>query len=80
MTNPWDRPPFPGKGDDNQDILYAAVGRVISQWEKVELGLSHLYAIFIGQPFSIGIYDQYHEPSKTFMSRLAAVERESERC
>jgi hypothetical protein len=79
MTNPWDRPPFPSKGDDNQDILYAAVGRVISQWENVELGLSHLYAIFIGQPFSVGIYAQYYEPSKTFMTRLAAVERQSER-
>jgi hypothetical protein len=79
MTNPWDRQPFPSKGDDNQDILYAAVGRVISQWENVELGLSHLYAIFIGQPFTVGIYAQYYEPSKTFMTRLAAVERQSER-
>jgi hypothetical protein len=79
MTDPWDRPPFPTCGDDAEDSTYVGVGRVLSQWENVELGLSHIYAMFINKPFSIGIYDQYYDDAKTFRQRLATVTRRGER-
>ncbi len=79
MTNPWDSPPFPTCGDNKEDSTYAGVGRVLSQWEYVELGLSHLYAIFVGKSFSISVYDQYYGPTKTFKQRIASVERRAER-
>ena len=50
MPEPWDRPPIPTKGDENNDSTYSAVGRVLTQWERVEVELAHLYACFKGQP------------------------------
>lgn len=73
MTNPWDRPPFPTSGDDSDDSTYAGVGRVISQWEDIELGLSRLYAEFIGRPFSVETYGQYHRSAKTSKQRITSV-------
>src|SRR3954447_18571165 len=43
-------PPIPTKGDENNDSTYSAVGRVLTQWERVEVELAHLYACFKGQP------------------------------
>jgi hypothetical protein len=50
MPEPWDRPPIPKKGDPHEDSTYSAVGRVLAQWERVEVELAHLYACFKGQP------------------------------
>jgi len=73
MADPWDRPPFPNSGDDDEDITYAAVGRVISQWEHVESELSHLYALFIGKPWKEEAFDGYYEEGKTTKSRIKSV-------
>jgi hypothetical protein len=45
---PWTVPPFPEIGDTHQDITFAAVGRALSQWERLEVALAGLFAAFIG--------------------------------
>jgi hypothetical protein len=49
MPNPWDRPPLPSKGDDDDDITYAGVGRVVTEWEQVEQALAALYSLLVGR-------------------------------
>ena len=43
MPNPWDIPPFPMRGDDDQDTTFAGVGRVLTQWEMIEVELAQIY-------------------------------------
>jgi hypothetical protein len=74
MPDPWDRPPIAPRGDDHEDISYAAIGRLTSQWESIESELSHLYAIFIGQYFKHEAYDEYFEKTRNFNMRLKAIE------
>ena len=50
MSNLWDVPPLPTRGDDDDDWTYAGIGRVTSQWEAIEFELSRLYSIFVGKP------------------------------
>jgi hypothetical protein len=47
MQNPWDRPPLPSAGNADPNDIYIGVGRVLSQWEIVELQLGYLYTAFI---------------------------------
>jgi hypothetical protein len=50
MNNPndiWARPPFPDKGDLNEDVLFASVGRALTAWELFEADLAFLFAAFI---------------------------------
>lgn len=49
MTNPWDRPPLPTCFDVDIDSTFAGVGRVLSQWEELEVTLARLYARFRGE-------------------------------
>jgi hypothetical protein len=49
MANSWDRPPIPTHGDSDDDTTYAGVGRVVTEWEQVELALSRLYSLFMGR-------------------------------
>jgi hypothetical protein len=49
MSNPWDRPPIPTHGDSTDDRTYAGVGRVVTEWEHVELELGYLYSLFVGK-------------------------------
>jgi hypothetical protein len=51
VANPWDVPPFPVRGDPDEITLYAAKGRAVSHWEKIEVSLCYLYAIFCGEPW-----------------------------
>jgi hypothetical protein len=48
MTQPWDRPPEPKRGDPRCEAVYEAVGRALSHWEILELDLACLYAKFLG--------------------------------
>jgi hypothetical protein len=34
MSSPWNIPPLPQEGDEDEDATYAGVGRVISRWEQ----------------------------------------------
>jgi hypothetical protein len=47
MSNPWERPPLSSAGNANPSDLYIGVGRVLSQWEIVELQLGYLYTAFV---------------------------------
>jgi hypothetical protein len=62
MPDPWDRPPFPGRGN-SQRTLYEAIGRALMAWEEVEGAFAHLYSTFLtGWPFDVGANHQYGEP------------------
>ena len=46
-NRPWDRPKdsmIPNRpGDRNKEVLYAGIGRVLHNWEGVEVALAELY-------------------------------------
>jgi hypothetical protein len=46
-TNAWDRRPWPAQGDPDMDVLYASVGRALSQWERYEAHLALLFSAFV---------------------------------
>jgi hypothetical protein len=46
-TQPWDRRSWPARGDAEMDKLYAAVGRLLSQWERYEAALALLFSGFV---------------------------------
>ncbi len=73
MPNPWDIPPFPKRGDDNQDTTFAGVGRVLSQWEMIEVVLSHVYAWLVNRPNEIEATRQYGEGKQSFEQRIKAL-------
>jgi hypothetical protein len=59
MPNPWDIPPFPDHGDPVDDHTYAGVGRVLSQWEVIEIEISGIYAAFTGRYHSVAVRHEY---------------------
>jgi hypothetical protein len=46
---PWDRRPWPHKGDDEERTLYYRVGRFLSFWERYEATLAFIFASLLGQ-------------------------------
>jgi hypothetical protein len=62
MPNPWDIPPFPKRGDDDQDTTFAGVGRVLSQWEMIEVELAQIYGWLVHRPDEIEALHQYGMP------------------
>lgn len=44
---PWHRRPWPKRGTRGLPKLYAAIGRTLSQWERYEHELSHLFATLV---------------------------------
>ena len=54
MTNPWDVPPFPLRGDTNDTLTFAGVGRVTTLWESIEFELSNLCHVFTDRQESDG--------------------------
>jgi len=79
MTEPWDRPPYPSQGDTAEDITFAGVGRVISQWESIESELSHLYALFTGTQFKYESYEASYATGKTTQGRLQTAEKAADK-
>jgi hypothetical protein len=69
MSNPWDVPPFPVRGDDDIEHTYAGVGRVLSQWETLELELGFIYGLLLNQLEDIEAVRRYGEP-KIFEERI----------
>lgn len=49
MPNPWDRPPWPAKGEEEPEPIYLAVGRALSAWAEVEECISYLFVFFVGK-------------------------------
>jgi hypothetical protein len=62
MHNPWDIPPFPIRGDDVQDTTFAGVGRVLTQWEMIEVELAQVYGWLVKRPDDIEALHQYGMP------------------
>jgi hypothetical protein len=44
---PYDLRPWPKSGDRNIDKTYAAIGRALSNWERYEWILSHLFSAIV---------------------------------
>src|SRR4029078_13418082 len=63
MSNPWDIPPFPKRGDFDSNLTYAGVGRVISHWEMLEYKLARLYSAFVGKPDTYYATQEYGIPN-----------------
>lgn len=70
MPEPWDRPPFPQIGDEDQNRVFEYIGRVSNAWEHLEGVFSLLYATLSGKhPFDRDARRTYgREP--TFQGRL----------
>jgi hypothetical protein len=49
MPNPWDRPPWPDRGEEECEPIYLAVGHALSQWADLEECISDLFVFFVGQ-------------------------------
>jgi hypothetical protein len=48
QRKPWDRPEPIEPGDATPEPLYTAVGKALSNWEKIENQLANLFASFVG--------------------------------
>jgi len=51
---PWNPKPKLPRGDASADILYAAVGRALSQWEQLETNLALCFSAFVGASLKDG--------------------------
>jgi hypothetical protein len=49
MPDPWDRPPLVLNGDKDPNLTFQYVGRVLSQWEGVEIQLGYIYTAVVGK-------------------------------
>jgi hypothetical protein len=49
MPESWDRPPLVLEGDRTPLETYQAVGRLLSQWEGVEIQLGYMYTSAVGK-------------------------------
>ena len=78
MPTPWDRPPFPKRGNLTQRALYEAIGRTLNAWEEIEISMAHLYAAFAtGDRFDPAANHAYGVEAN-FNQRLAALQRVAE--
>jgi hypothetical protein len=77
MRNPWDVPPFPKKGDHDVNSTFAGVGRVLTQWEIIEVKLSHTYGLLLNRPDDLDAARQYGEPL-IFKERVKGLEKAAE--
>lgn len=74
----WDVPPIPRSGDDNREVVYEAVGRALSHWERFELELACLYAALIGlRPHEATRHPDYAR-ARVFSERATVVDRAGE--
>ena len=63
MSDPWDIPPFPDRGDEDEDSVYRGVGYAMSEWERVEVELAELYTIAIERPNELQSIKDYGTPT-----------------
>ena len=77
MSNPWDRPPIPKRGDEHEDITFAHVGRIMTQWETIEFEFSRLYSWFGGAFEEQSLVIEYGA-GRIFRDRATALARKAE--
>jgi hypothetical protein len=73
MANPWDIPPSPIRGDDDQETTFAGVGRVLTQWEMIEVELAQIYGWLVMRPDQIEALHLYGEP-QIFRERIKGLQ------
>jgi hypothetical protein len=75
MPDPWDRPPFPKRGNRSDRVLYEAIGRALATWEELETMLAHLYAALCGHSAYDTKANHAYGAPLNFRTRLAKLER-----
>lgn len=79
MSEPWDPPPFPKRGNRSYRVLLESIGRALTTWEELESYLANLYAALCGQD----CYDQkannLYGDELNFSGRIAALEQAGSR-
>lgn len=76
---PWDRRPWPRRGDRNVAKLYASIGCALTAWERVESELAFLFAQFVtSRPSGIHPAMRAFCAVRTFQGRLEMLKAASE--
>ncbi len=75
---PWDRPPLPKKGDDDQNDTFRWVGRALTEWEEFEAYFGKIYGVFVGATEDADPALRSYGAVLTFRSRLAMVRAAAE--
>jgi hypothetical protein len=63
------------EGDADPQITFAAVGRVLTEWEQAEAALSSLYTLLDHNPGDFEVYRKYGAEGRIFRSRVVLLER-----
>jgi hypothetical protein len=74
---PWDPRPWPKRGDDSIETLYAAAGRALSQWERYENTLSLLFSALVATALTPAARRAYHA-MRTFEDRVCMLRAAAE--
>jgi hypothetical protein len=74
MPEPWDRPSLVREGDTNPNHTYLVVGRVLSQWEGVEIQLGYIYTAAVGKHGDWWALLEYGEGS-AFLGRFIILQK-----
>lgn len=77
MVDPWDAPQLPTRGDTDQNLTYAGIGRVTSAWEEVEFELSSLCNQFVADESRDGW--RIYGDGRIFVNRLGKLADEAKR-
>ena len=65
--------------DQEEETVYAAVGRALSMWETLEATLSYAYSIFEGRPIDYELLESYGREGRTFKDRMNILEQSAEK-
>jgi hypothetical protein len=75
--DPWDRRPWPSRGDLSQNHLYASIGRALSESERAEASLTFVFSSFTLSPES-KIVRRAYSAVRTFEGRAEMLRAASE--
>jgi hypothetical protein len=65
--------------DQDEDTVYAAVGRALSMWETLEAALSYTYSIFEGRPVDYELLESYGREGRIFKDRMIILQESAEK-
>lgn len=78
LPKPWDRRPWPDKGDPTPTEIYAAVGEALSNWETYDACLGKLFALLVAPVFLLPVAQRAYGAVRIYEARndmvLAAAE------
>jgi hypothetical protein len=79
MNNPWDIPSGLQGADGIAEIIYSAVGRALSQWEKLEFALARLSANLAGHTLPSAVAFGAYRAATIFTQRADDIEKAFEK-